>query len=111
MAQVFYIKQGDQLPVLAATLLDGTHTAVPLDTATQVRFHMKPFTTGGAGPTIDSPMTIVEPLAGRVQYAWAASDTVTPGTFKAEVEVTINNKTETFPNDGDFLVIIPPQVS
>jgi len=52
-------------------------------------------------------MTIVDASGGIVKYDWSPSDTDTVGTYYVEFEVTkADNSVETFPNNGNAVVVI-----
>lgn len=104
----FYIKKGDRLPKLRATLLDGNGAAVDLTAAT-VQFRMRP--RGGGALKVNSPATVVTPLAGIVEYSWAAADVDTEGTFEAEFAVTLAGLVQTVPASGFVLVSIEAPLS
>lgn len=98
----FYLKVGDRLPKLSATLLGSTGTAVDLSGAT-VRFRMA--STKTATPKVDAAATVVSAAAGTVEYEWGATDTDTVGVYLAEWEITIGGKTQTVPT-RDFLRVV-----
>lgn len=104
----FFIKSGDLLPFLDATLTDANGDPVDLTGATVV-FHMGPRRADPA--TVTGAATILSAVEGTVRYAWQAGDTDEVGTFRAEFEVAIAGKPLTFPNDKNFHVIIFPAVA
>jgi baseplate upper protein BppU len=105
----FHIKQGDRLPVVDAFLKRADGTAVNL-AGTTVRFLMRYRGTGTAA--IVAAAAIVDAPTGRVQYAWAAADTATPGDYEAEFEVAFaDGRQQTFPADGYIAVRIMRQVA
>lgn len=107
----FYIRQGDRLPLLRAALYDRNGT-VDITNAGTILFHMRQqngtaFVTGTA--TVHG-----NAAHGTAEYAWAAGDTATPGTYRAEFECIFNGpKHETFPNTpaNEFVVEVSPQVA
>jgi hypothetical protein len=112
MSSSFYIKRGDTLPVMEVTLLNAD-LLTPYDlTGAAVKLRV---TVNGVA--IFRSMTIVgSPTAGKVQYAWQASDwTFTPpslpaiseGTHPMEVEVVPQAGGRlTFPNTGCDLLVV-----
>lgn len=93
----FYLKQGDRLPRLRATLKNGGNAAIDLTGATvQFRMRLK----GGTDLAVDAPATVTGATVGEVEYAWADGDTDDVGQFDCEFIVT-------FP--GDLVQTIPPQ--
>ena len=106
MATITRLKRGDTAPLFTATLLDRNGVAVDLAGAA-ARFLMR----AASFPRevkVDAVATILAPAsAGRVQYAWLAADTDTPGAYDAEVEITFGTgEVESFPNDSHSRVII-----
>jgi hypothetical protein len=96
-----YMGRGDTIPHISADLRDPDGDPLDLDSAT-VSFRMwDPATdiviTGAA--TIDNAST------GSVRYAWAAGDTLYPGTYRGEFIVTKNGQ-RTVPNAGWIPVIV-----
>lgn len=103
------IKEGDRLPVLTATLKDADGVAIPLGTATSVKFLMASKTTGTL--KVDANATIVDAAAGQISYAWGANDTDTPGTYQCEFEILWNSgKKQTVPTVGYFDIMVEPDL-
>lgn len=102
----FYIKQGDTLPTLDATLTQANKQPISLAGVTQVLFKMR----NSAGTTvINSPAIITNASKGKVSYAWQASDTLLAGNYEAEFEVYFDGGTiETIPNNDYIEVCIFP---
>jgi len=99
----FNIKQNDTSPSLQATLKDASPVAIDL-TGASVQLHMKAL---DGTLKVDTPMTIVTPLEGVVQYDWQAGDTDTVGAYYVEFQVTYADASvETFPNNGSKIVSV-----
>lgn len=81
----YYLKRGDRLTPIRATLRDATGAVVNLSGYT-VRFIMVEVVSEVV--KVDEPATILDAVNGRVEYAWGAEDTDTDGTYYAEWEVT-----------------------
>lgn len=97
----FTIKRNDRRPRYRVNLTtDGT--PADLSAATSVKFLMKQ----GSTLKVSQPATIVDPLTGLVEYAWAAGDTDTPGEYNVEFEVSWGLETQTFPSVGYFTCTI-----
>lgn len=109
MTNTAYLKQNDTSPTLDAILTDANGDPVDVTNAT-VRFHMMQI--GAATLKIDSAASVIDGAAGHVRYALQAGDTDTPGSYKAEYEVTFLDGTiETFKNTPDQLrVVITPEL-
>jgi hypothetical protein len=109
MTDTAYLKQNDTSPTLDAILTDASGSPVDV-TGASVRFHMKPFRQDTL--KIDADATIVDGEAGHVRYTLQTGDTDTPGSYKAEYEVTFLDGTiETFKNTPDQLrVVITPEL-
>lgn len=104
----FTIKQSDTSPAIRATLQDANGTPVNI-TGASVRFHMKSLE---GTLVVDQPMAIVTPSSGVVRYDWQTVDTDTAGTFVGEIEVTyLDGSVETFPNTGNFAIVITPELN
>lgn len=104
MGETFYLKQGDTTPALRATLEDGSGSAVNL-TGAGVRFKMDE--PRGGGNVVDDTVTVQDASGGVVEYTWKATDTETPGRYRAEFVVTYQDSTvETFPNDDYHTIIV-----
>jgi len=98
------LKRNDRLPVLRATLKNPDGSAVNL-AGTSQRFLMR--LPGATAAKVTGVPTVVDASNGIVQYAWAAADTDTAGTFQAEIEVTFaGGLIQTYPNNGYLSVAI-----
>jgi hypothetical protein len=106
VAEKFLIKQGDLLPRLDFTLLDGT-TPVDLSTALSGRFIMS----NRVGTKVDRAVAFLPQNLpenhGRGYFAWQDVDTDTVGSFNGEIEVVWpGDKTQTFPAKGYITVLV-----
>lgn len=103
----FYIKEGDRLPVIDEFLMYDDGTPIDLSSASSVKFIMRlRGSTGSPKITNSANVTIVSATQGRVQYAWGASDTDTPGEYAREWVVTIGGKDLTVPNNDSYTVVV-----
>lgn len=104
----FYIKQGDLLPIMTATLADAHSDPVDLTGAT-VTLRMSNRATG-ENKISSGSCVVVDATAGAVSYAWVSGDTDTAADYDAEFRATfLGGKRETFPNDTDLLIrVVPP---
>lgn len=109
MNQTAYLKQNDTSPTLDAILTDADGNVVDV-TGASVQFHMQKI--GAATLKIDSAASVIDGAAGHVRYTLQAGDTDTPGSYKAEYEVTfLDGSIETFKNTPDQLrVVITPEL-
>lgn len=88
-----YLVQNDNQPSQVFTLADDTGTVVVL-TGCTVNFYFKNNSSGSVVNDQHTLMTIVDPLAGIVQYVWdnhlplTPCDLATPGEYTAEIRVT-----------------------
>src|SRR4051812_14645234 len=91
-----HMKTGDTWP-----LLDGLITAggIPTNlTGATVRFLMSK---RDGTSVINNAAAIVDPTAGKVEYAWGSSDTLLAGKYYCEFRVTFGDgRITTVPNDG-----------
>ena len=106
-AGTFYVKKGDRLPSLQATLVDGNGNPVVLTGATVV-FNMND--AAGNVKIASGSVSVVSATGGTVAYAWGASDTNTVGTFYGEFAVTIGGLVERFPNDGNIVIVVTANI-
>jgi len=98
-----YVKQGDLLPIVEATLKFEDETVMDL-TGASVNFHM---VDQEGTVKVDASATIKDPPTdGKVQYAWVSGDTDTPGRYRGEFEVTSGGKTQTWPTKEPLNIII-----
>lgn len=99
MAVDFFIKKGDTLPSIQATLKDANDTAVSVVGAT-IRFIMTNKSTGVNA--VDGAVAVtVNGAGGVVRYDWQDGDTDVAGGYRAEWEVEFApNQVETFPNSA-----------
>src|SRR5262245_21413548 len=103
-----YMKRGDVLPALTATLQDADGVPVDLTEATAVVFTMVAVDAApGAAPKVGRrPGTIGDAPGGRVSYPWALGDTDTAADFYGEFEASWGASAETFPNDCHLVLTI-----
>lgn len=109
----FYITKGDRQPAIIATLMDAANDPVDVSAAT-VKFNMR--LKGSTGtPTVSASCTeVTDGTDGKVQYAWAATDTATAGTYEGEFEATWTisvgppavTSSMTFPNNRKLSILI-----
>lgn len=99
----FEIKAHDRRPHYRVQL---TANGAPIDLtgASSVSFQM--YTSAGTVKVAKTAATIVDGPTGVVEYAWAAGDTDTPGTYNAEFEVLWGTEPQTFPSSGYFTITI-----
>lgn len=104
-APIFVVGQSDTLPSYTVSLTDTSNTPVNLSTAISVVFTMSNAFTGLA---VFDAATVVNALAGTVQYTWSSVDTLTPGIYAVEWEVTWSDSTTTtYPLTGyDFVTVM-----
>jgi len=101
----FKIKQGDTRPSLEAQLLDENREPRDLQTADEVRFHMKDVDTQEV--VVEAAGLVLNASEGRVAYEWSDGDTDTLGRHEAEFEVHYSDGgKETFPNGDNIEVYI-----
>ena len=92
---VFYLKVGDRLPSIEATLLDFSGQAVNLTGATVEWVYRKL----GAATGLVRSAAVVNAAQGKVRYDWVAEDTIEPGLLDAEWRVTFaDGRKMSFPN-------------
>lgn len=100
----FYIRTGDLLPQIAATLQAADGTPVNLTGAT-VKFRMR--LPHSSTYKIDTTAVVDTAVLGTVHYAWVANDVDTASEYFADWLVTYgDNRTETFPNTGELVIAI-----
>ena len=96
-AELFYVKQGDTLPLFRNTLKDAAGVGVNL-TGSTVKLTLTNVETGILKIT-EAAVVIITALSGIVEYTWLTADTDTAGIFSAEFEVTTSGGAiHTFPN-------------
>jgi hypothetical protein len=104
----FSLKQNDTSPSLQATLKDAAQNPVDLEGAT-VKLHMK---SAEGILKVNAAMTVVDQNNGIIQYDWQSGDTDTAGTYYVEFQVTYaDSSVETFPNDGNKIIVIRPELN
>jgi hypothetical protein len=106
------LRQGDTRPYLDCTLKDA-NGARDL-TGETVRFVMKSSDNSIVvnQSSTGTQVTLIDTTGGQVRYAWASSDTDTPGDFLGDWEATDGTGAEmTFPNVGHISITITPELS
>jgi hypothetical protein len=103
VSHLFYIKRGDQLPSVEATLREPAApgqlgAAIDLTGASAVKF----LCSNG----VDAAAVIVDALGGQVRYDWGTNETDVDGTFDGEFEIAWGDgRKQTVPN-GDYIKVI-----
>lgn len=92
-------KQGDTLPVVDEYLKDANGDAVNLSNISSVQFFMS---TPSGSLVVSGACTVIDAVAGRVQYAWGASDLATTGSFRAEFQVNFADGTKLTVPTNDY---------
>lgn len=99
----YEIKRNDRRPRWRVQLL-ANGSPLDLTSALSARFIMK---TGVSIKINRQAMSFIDRANGIVEYAWAAGDTDTSGTYNAEVEVDWGgSEFQTFPSTGYFTITI-----
>lgn len=107
MAADFYLKAGDLLPWLPATLKNPDGSAFNLVGCT-VTFRMRKH--GAAELAIEAAAEVLDDDTGAVRYKWLAGDTDVPGFYRCEFGADTPDGPITFPNSGHFSVRIDEHV-
>lgn len=109
-ANEFHLTVGDTGRDLTATLTGADGTPQDL-TDTTVRFKMGENKVGGA-QVVDAVAIVLDALAGRVRYQWAANDVDTPGEYRGQFIVTRLGRQVSFPSapkpDEHLRIVIHP---
>lgn len=98
-------KKGDRAPALTLQALDLAGDPLDLTGATSPVFLMRLL--GASANTVDrATATVVDAATGVVSYSFAAGDVDTPGTYRAEFEVTLSGLPLTIPGDDQELHVV-----
>jgi hypothetical protein len=96
------IKQGDRRPAATAIAKDAKGVVIDLTGFTTPKFKM---TDWNGVVKIDAAATIVDFVAGSLQYDWATGDTDVAGTYRAKFEaVDAAGKKLSIPN-ADYIFV------
>lgn len=92
----FFIKRGDLLPKIRSTLKNSSGAPLRLTGAT-VNLRMSSI---GMTPAVsfERPATVIDEVAGIVEYAWQAGDTAVVGNYQSEWAITFPEGVMTVPN-------------
>lgn len=101
MASNFYLKKGDVLPRLKATLKNGSGVAINLTGATVV-FRMRK--SDAAEPKVEASATVTGATAGLVEYTWDEEDSDEVGSYNGEFVITFPSGVQTVPSNGFFTI-------
>ncbi len=102
-----YVSKGDTRTQLARTLKRPDGTVVDLTDLT-LKFRMVTSVTPRTDKVAltETGVTVTDAAAGEVQYDFQAADVNTAGKFFAFFVIDDSGKLETFPPDGDKLMVI-----
>lgn len=91
----FYIKAGDTLDAIEATIQDASGAAMNITGATTKFIMRRP---NAEARKVDTTCEVVDAPTGRVKHNWTAAHTDTPGLYWAEFRATFpDGKVGTFP--------------
>jgi|TARA_Y100001951_G_C11113819_1_gene168969 hypothetical protein len=106
----FEIKQNDTQPPLEFVLRDANRNLVNLTGAT-VQFSMRAHPAGTTKVSLQS-CTLVEAVAGRGKYPWAAANTDTADVYEGEIKVTFaDGGLQRFPGNGYIIITVKDDVA
>jgi hypothetical protein len=106
----FEMKKHDQRPRYRIQLTqsdpNNATAQIPVDltAATSAVFIMS--SVAGVVKVNRGVMSFIDRVNGIVEYAWAAGDTDTSGTYNIEIEVLWGTEPQTFPSKGYFTATI-----
>ena len=104
----FTIKENDTSPTFQRTLTDASGTAVNLSGATVI---FKMYDQMRTTQVISATATLVDATNGVISYTFQTADTVTPGWYWVELEVTFSGgAVETYPNSGYISLLISKEL-
>lgn len=113
---VHYIRRNDLQPKYFFHMMDAEFTDIDLSSAT-VQIHMAHVNSGtvvasnASGVSYTNTINGDSSVLGKGHYTWAASDTVTPGLFALEFQVTpLSRGVFTMPNRKNAFVRINSDV-
>jgi hypothetical protein len=106
----FYLKKGDRLASLVATLKKPDGTAQDLTGAT-VFMYMRLRGSTGTPKINGASASIIDAANGRVQYDWEVADVDTVGRYWATFVVNISGKLKSFPTHGYITIEIEEDVA
>lgn len=103
MATDFHIIQGARLPSIEVQAFDRDGP-LDLSAATSPVFYLS---SPDDGQVVNgSTAVIVDGPAGILRYDWGASDTATPGSYRAQFAVTINSLSMRVPSNGHITIVV-----
>lgn len=103
------IHQHNNLPVFATTLLDEHEVPVDLTTATSVTLRAQLL--GDPTVVFTGAVDLIDVDGGQIEYEFADGDTQVSGSYLATITATFpTSKTQTFPFNDYYLIIIEPDL-
>jgi len=108
---IFYIKEGDRLPVITGTVRNANGAVQDLTNAVSTTFKMRKKGTRVLLVLAGASSIIAPNTDGRVSYAWGVGDTNSAGSYEAEFETLFSDGTNlTTPTTGFIDVIVNPDL-